>query len=310
MQDDTERTQAQDEAYDDASHEDLEVRYNSGEREPVDQPGSEPDVFLEVSELRVEEITLDVEDLRARVSLQAEVLELLKLGVGADVQLGKVHVDIKGVDAQALLKVRLDRVEAIVGRVLTTIDRNPQILEQVTSAVGGAVGELSRGAGETVGELGRGAGETVGELGRGAGETVGELGRGAGETVGELGRGAGETVGELGREAGSAVGDVGRQAGKAVGDVGESAGAVAQEGVRSAVKDVGEAAADVAGEAVEVPGQTGDTADKVLGRTGSGERDKGEREETSQRHGLPRRPKPRWDQDSRRKARTRSRSAP
>ena len=58
------------------------------------------------------------------VSLQAEVLELLKLDVGADVQLGKVDLDIKGLAAQALLKVRLDRVAAIVGRVLTTIDRN------------------------------------------------------------------------------------------------------------------------------------------------------------------------------------------
>ena len=184
--DDTERIQEQDKAYDNASNEDLEEPYDSGDRELVGQPGSEPDVFLDVSELRVDEITLDVEDLRAQVSLQAEVLELLKLDVGADVQLGKVHLDIKGVAAQALLKVRLDRVAAIVGRVLTTIDRNPQILEQVTSAVGGAARELGRGAGETVGELGRGAGETVGELGRGAGSAVGDVGRDAGKRSGTL----------------------------------------------------------------------------------------------------------------------------
>jgi hypothetical protein len=308
MDDDIERIQEQDQAYDDVSNEDLKEPYDSGERELVGPPGSEPDVLLDVSELRVDEITLDVEDLRAHVSLQAEVLELLKLDVGADAQLGKVHLDIKGVTAQALLKVRLDRVAAIIGRVLTTIDRNPQILERVTSAVGSAARELGRGAGESVGELGRGAGDTVGELGRGAG---------------------------------SAVGDVGRYAGEAVGDVGETAGALAKEDVGSTVKDIGEAAGDIAGEAAEGSGQTADTArrtaDKALGSADAGDRDwdepdrdepdrdepdrdererrrderqrhrderhRDERQEASRERGAPRRPTVRREQDRRRERR-------
>jgi hypothetical protein len=60
------------------------------------EPWAEPDVLLDVPQLRVEEIILEVEDLRAHVSVQADVLNLLRLSVGADVQLGGVHLDING----------------------------------------------------------------------------------------------------------------------------------------------------------------------------------------------------------------------
>src|SRR3954453_12807943 len=73
-----------------------------------------PDVLLDVPVVKVDEINFELEDLRARVSLQAEVLDLLQLNVGADVSLGRVALEIKGVEAQALLKVRLDNVAAIV----------------------------------------------------------------------------------------------------------------------------------------------------------------------------------------------------
>lgn len=98
------------------------------ERRPDERGPSadaQPDVLLDVPEVKVDEINLEVEDLRARVSLQSEVLDLLRLNVGADVLLGRVHLEIKGVEAQALLKVRLDHVAQMVERVLTTIDNNP-----------------------------------------------------------------------------------------------------------------------------------------------------------------------------------------
>ena len=77
---------------------------------------AEHDVLLDVPQLRVEEIILEVEDLRAHVSVQADVLNLLRLSIGADVQLGGVHLEIKGVEAQALLKVRLNKVAEIINR--------------------------------------------------------------------------------------------------------------------------------------------------------------------------------------------------
>jgi hypothetical protein len=117
------------------------------------EPSAEPDVLLDVPQLRVEEIILEVEDLRAHVSVQANVLNLLKLSVGADVQLGGVHLEIKGVEAQALLKVRLDKIAEIINRVLATIDRNPEIVGQIGGPLGAAAGELEGTVGGSVGEV-------------------------------------------------------------------------------------------------------------------------------------------------------------
>jgi hypothetical protein len=117
------------------------------------EPSAEPDVLLDVPQLRVDEIILEVEDLRAHVSVQADVLNLLRLSVGADVQLGGVHLEIKGVEAQALLKVRLDKVAEIINRVLATIDRNPEIVAQIVAPLGAAASELEGTVGSSVDEV-------------------------------------------------------------------------------------------------------------------------------------------------------------
>ena len=122
---------------------------------------AEPDVLLDVPQLRVEEITLDVEDLHAHVSVQADVLNLLRLSIGADVQLGGVHLDIKGVEAQVLLKVRLEKIAEIINRVLSTIDRNPEIVSQVIPPVAAAAGEVAGATGGSVLDELTNAGETA-----------------------------------------------------------------------------------------------------------------------------------------------------
>ncbi|MEV0704149.1 hypothetical protein AB0I53_40385, partial [Saccharopolyspora sp. NPDC050389] len=127
---------------------DTDEQQSYDELELGGEANEPPDVFLDIPVLKVDEISLEVEDLRARVSLQAEVLDLLKLNVGVDAALGRVALEIKGVEAQALLKVRLDNVAAILDRVLKTIDRNPQILEHVTRGVESAAKGIGEGAGE------------------------------------------------------------------------------------------------------------------------------------------------------------------
>ena len=112
--------------------------------------GDEPDVLLDVSELRVDEITLEVDDLTAHVSLEANVLDLLKLHVGVDATLGGVKLTIKGVEAKVLLKVPLDNVARILDRVFDTIDNNPEIIGQVTGLIGPAAAEVGAGSGEVV----------------------------------------------------------------------------------------------------------------------------------------------------------------
>jgi hypothetical protein len=172
----------------------------------------EPDVLLDAPVVKVDEINLEVEELRARVSLQAEVLQLLRLNVGADVFIGQVALEIKGVEAQALLKVRLENVTRILDRALTTIDRNPEILKPIAESVG-----------STVEDVGGGAGQAVGALGEGTGSAVEEVGAGASSVVEEVGEDAGSAIEEVGEEAGSAVGDGGEGVGEAVEDTGETA---------------------------------------------------------------------------------------
>ncbi|CAA9280734.1 MAG: Mannose-1-phosphate guanylyltransferase (GDP) [uncultured Actinomycetospora sp.] len=178
---------------------------------PSGDAASRPDVYLDVPKLEVDHIGLEVEDLRAHVSLQAEVLDLLKLNVGVDVQLGRVALEIDGVQAEATLKVRLDEVAGIIDRVLDTIDRNPQILETLARTAQDAVQEVGSGVGDAAGSVGRAAGDAVGEVAGQAGGAVDQLTDQAGNAVGEITENAGDTVGEVTDQAG----DVAETAGDA-----------------------------------------------------------------------------------------------
>jgi hypothetical protein len=202
-------------------------------------PGSisdsdEPDVLLDVPVVNVDEINFELDNLHARVSLHAEVLDLVRLSVGVHAELGKVELSIKGVEAQALLRVRLDHVTAIIDRVLTTLDRNPQLVEslgrtveQLGSSAGDAVQDVGEGAQGAVEDVGKGAGGAVKDVGKGAGGAVQDVGKGAGSAVGDVGegvgQGAGQALGEVGQGAGQAVGGIGA-AGQLLGGAGQAAG--------------------------------------------------------------------------------------
>lgn len=178
----------------------AERAYEAYALDTIDDPRGEPDVLLDVPVIKVDSIHLQLEDLDAHVALQARVLDLVKLNAGVDVHLGKLRVDIKGVEAQALLKVRLDHVAAIVDRVLTTLDRNPGLVK----SLGRAVEHVGEGTGHALGETG----EAVEDIGEGAQGAVEDVGAGAGEAVGDVGEGAGQAVGDIGEGAGGALGDL------------------------------------------------------------------------------------------------------
>jgi hypothetical protein len=198
-------------------------------REQEDRAGP-PDVLLDVPELKVDLIHFELDDLDAHVALKANVLNLVKLNVGVDVHLSRVKLDIKGVEAEVVLKARLDHVTAIVDRLMTSLDRNPELVKGLSRAVA----EVGQGAGEAVDktgdaakDVGKGAQGALKDVGKGAGEATGDIGEGAGQAVGDVGQGAGQAVGDVGQGAGQAVGDVGQGAGQAVGDVGQGAGQAA-----------------------------------------------------------------------------------
>src|ERR687888_2189562 len=103
--------------------------------------GQEPDVLLDVSELEVDRLDLEVDDLRAHVALMAELANLLRLSVGVDATLARVKLEIQGVEAKVLLKVRLENVRAILEKALDTIAQQPDILRILSQTVSETVRE-------------------------------------------------------------------------------------------------------------------------------------------------------------------------
>ncbi len=125
------------------SQEDIRRQQAASERRRQEAASGDPDVLLDVPNLSVDEITLKVKNLHAHVSLDARLANLLQLGAGADASIDDVDLTIKGVRAEVLLKVRLDNVAAIIDRTLTTVDRNPQILERLLQSVDNTVWRCS-----------------------------------------------------------------------------------------------------------------------------------------------------------------------
>jgi hypothetical protein len=124
------------------------------------------DVILNVEELEVDKIKLTVKGLRAHVSVLAELASLVNLQVGVDARLDEVELEIDGVRAKVLLKVRLDEVRAILNHALNTVAEHPEILRALTRAlnelVSGLVGDALGTLENVLGSLN--VGDTVDEL--------------------------------------------------------------------------------------------------------------------------------------------------
>ncbi|GAA1867825.1 hypothetical protein [Asanoa iriomotensis] len=180
----------------------------NGVRPPDRQPdGHQEDVFLDVPKLEVEKVAVDVANLRARVSLNAHVLNLLHLDVGVDAAIDQVHLEIEGVEAAAQLRVRLENVAHMIERVLDTVDDHPEIIGPLVENAGTAVGRLGSGAGEATREVGYGAGEATREIGGGAAHATREIAGDVGQFSDAVGEGAGDAT--------RSVGGVAEQAGQA-----------------------------------------------------------------------------------------------
>ena len=195
-------------------------RLSHGEQQQ-DAARDEPDVLLDVPVLKVEEIDLMVEGLRAHVAVLAELADLVKLSVGADIGLDKVELTIKGVEAQALLKVRLEQVRAILDKALTTIGENPEILQSLVRTVDRTLGEVGGAAREAVGE-----GGAVSQLTQGVGEATQRVGDAAGQAVGQVGQTANQAIEQVTEQAGSVLEETVDEAGRTVQRVVDESGGV------------------------------------------------------------------------------------
>lgn len=101
---------------------------------------AEPDVMLNAT-VRVGEIDIEVDNITAKINLDAKVLNLLHFTAGVDASIDRVKLTIKNVTARVYLEARLENVVAMVDDVLSSIDLNPIIatLGNVASDVAGNV---------------------------------------------------------------------------------------------------------------------------------------------------------------------------
>jgi hypothetical protein len=116
---------------------------SDGQEEPDGQ--ERPDVVLDVPELEVDRITLEVRDLRAHVSILAELANLVNISVGVDARLDEVKLEIEGVEAEVHLVARLKNVRIILVKALETIGEHPEILRILARSLTRVVRETLEG---------------------------------------------------------------------------------------------------------------------------------------------------------------------
>lgn len=238
------------------------------------------DVVLDIPNVSIDEITLEVNNIHAHVSLDAKVAKLVELAVGADAGIDRVYLGIRGVQAEAHLKVDLDNVATIVDRVLTTIDRNPEIitglletLETTVNTVGNVANNALAPNGvvaQTVGTVGQIA-NTALQPGGVVTDLVNTVGSVANTALAPNGVVA-QTVGTLGNVANTALAPNGVVA-QTVGTVGDIANtALAPNGVLAqtvnTVGNVANTALQPNGVVSQAVGTVGDIANNTLTTVG------------------------------------------
>ncbi|KAI1410094.1 hypothetical protein F5Y13DRAFT_202482 [Hypoxylon sp. FL1857] len=113
----------------------------------ADTPGialpEEPDVYLNAS-VSVGEIDIEVDNITAKINLDAKVLNLLNIRAGVDASIDRVSLRIQNVSAKVELEARLGNIDD----VLNTIDLNP-IVATLGRDVGNIIGNITDGASST-----------------------------------------------------------------------------------------------------------------------------------------------------------------
>jgi hypothetical protein len=111
----------------------------------------EPDVLLNAS-VHVGEIFIGVDNLTAKINLDAQVLQLLQFNAGVDLSIEKVSLTIQNVTAKVYLEARLGNLVTMISDVLDSIDLNPVIAE-LGNSLGTIVGDAADLVGDVAGGL-------------------------------------------------------------------------------------------------------------------------------------------------------------
>ena len=109
------------------------IEETEGSNSQPSRPANDtPDITLDIPTLNLEEARLQVENLRTRISLQAELADVVRINVGVDAFLENVELDLKGLEAQAVLRADLENVREVLVRTLESLDDNPDLVDSLT----------------------------------------------------------------------------------------------------------------------------------------------------------------------------------
>ncbi|MFG3702573.1 hypothetical protein ACGF5C_32585 [Micromonospora sp. NPDC047620] len=175
---------------------------------PRQEGATEPDVLLDVPKVSVDSIRLAVDGLDADLSLRARLANLLQIDAGVRVHMQGVELDITGVHAEAQLTVRLEKLADILDRALSTIDRNPQIIDALSRTATASIDDVNR-ATQQVANLG---GQVAGSATQLGGQATGSAQQPGGQSRASAERPGGQVSGS-GERPGGATDDLGQQVG-------------------------------------------------------------------------------------------------
>ncbi|EKJ74630.1 hypothetical protein FPSE_05380 [Fusarium pseudograminearum CS3096] len=105
----------------------------------------EPDVYLNAN-VSVGEISVEVQNITAKINLDAKVLNLLNFNAGVDLGIDRVKLGIYNVTAKVELEARLGNILRMVDDVLESIDLNP-----IIATLGDGVKDIVGDVGDVIG---------------------------------------------------------------------------------------------------------------------------------------------------------------
>lgn len=111
----------------------------------------EPDVLLNAS-VHVGEIFVGVDNLTAKINLDAQVLQLLQFNAGVDLSIDQVTLLIQNVTAKVYLEARLANLVKMIGDVMDSIDLNP-VLAELGNGLGSIINDTAGLIGDVTEDL-------------------------------------------------------------------------------------------------------------------------------------------------------------
>jgi hypothetical protein len=109
--------------------------------------GDQPDVVLDVPRAVVGKLSLDLENLQARLDIDTRVAKLVQISAGVVATVQKLKMELEGVETEAHLVVRLERVANVLEKALDAIDAQPELAKGgVAASVAGTAVDAPRAA--------------------------------------------------------------------------------------------------------------------------------------------------------------------